>query len=134
MRKTMIFLTIVLLAGTAWAPPTRVISRQEFLLALRLQESGDATNPPDGDDGRAIGPYQIHREYFEDAAVPNLAYEDCRLQGIGEIVIGAYMRRYCPEAWERGDWETVARIHNGGPRGAQKSSTLKYWRDVRPLL
>ncbi len=38
--------------------------RQEILDAIRFVESSDRPNPPDGDDGLAIGPYQIHEVYL----------------------------------------------------------------------
>jgi hypothetical protein len=39
-----------------------------------------------------------------------------------------------PEALASGDLEVLARIHNGGPRGAQSPATLDYWRRVRADL
>jgi hypothetical protein len=43
------------------------------------------------------------------------------------------LKRYAPEAWERGDVEALARIHNGGPRGHQKAATLAYARKLHGL-
>ena len=43
----------------------------------------------------------------------------------------AYWKRYCPKAFEAGDWETLARVHNGGPKGHTKKATLKYWEKVK---
>ncbi len=43
----------------------------------------------------------------------------------------AYWRRYCPAALDAGDWETLARVHNGGPRGAEKQATEAYAAKVR---
>src|SRR5690606_22841719 len=37
---------------------------EEILYGIRQVESGGRENPPDGDDGLAIGPYQIHRAYW----------------------------------------------------------------------
>src|SRR5690606_21438428 len=95
--------------------------RARLLDAIRMVESSDRPDPPDGDGGLAIGPYQIHRVYWLDAveAEPSLGgrYEDCRRRGYAERVIAAYMRRYVPEAWEAADAEVVARTHNGGPQG-----------------
>jgi hypothetical protein len=44
------------------------------------------------------------------------------------------MRLHVPDAWARGDGETIARVHNGGPRGAGKNATLGYWQRVRARL
>lgn len=108
--------------------------RAQILDAIRQVESSGRSNPPDGDQGRAIGPYQIHEVYWQDAHAfdPSLGgrYADCRSRAYAERVIDAYMRRYAAEAWLAGDAETVARIHNGGPEGARKAGTLGYWNKV----
>ena len=112
--------------------------RRMILDAIRTVERGGDPDPPAGDGGRALGPYQIHREYWADAVAfePGLggSYEDVRRVAYAERVIDAYMRRHAPDAWSAGDAETIARIHNGGPRGAERASTLGYWRKVKSLL
>lgn len=110
-------------------------TRAELLDAIRFVESSGRADVPDGDNGLAIGPYQIHRVYWQDAVAfrPELggSYEDCRGRGYAERVLAAYMTKWVPDAWEHNDAEVVARTHNGGPQGAQKRETLDYWRRVR---
>ena len=110
----------------------------EILAAIRWVESRDREDVTDGDGGLAIGPYQIHEVYWRDAvrSEPSLGgtYQDCRRRAYAEKVIAAYMRLHVPDAWERGDGETIARVHNGGPRGADKQTTLGYWQKVRARL
>lgn len=112
--------------------------RRQILDAIRFVESGDRDDAADGDDGKAIGPYQIHRVYWEDAlrAQPSLGgdYQDCRSRAYAERVIAAYMQRWVPEAWHDGDAEILARVHNGGPTGPDKQATLRYWERVRARL
>ncbi|MAD33277.1 MAG: hypothetical protein CMJ88_05920 [Planctomycetes bacterium] len=114
--------------------------RREILDALRWVESGDLPDAqvPDGDDGLAIGPYQIHRVYWRDAIdfddELDGAYRDCRKASYAERVIHAYMRRHAPNAWARGDAERIARTHNGGPEGHRKRATDDYWRRVQARL
>ena len=127
---------LVLVALGTW--PTRPASgwtRRELLDAIRRVESGDRDDVPDGDDGLAIGPYQIHRVYWQDAVAfrPELdgSYQDCRRRAYAEAVIEAYMQKWVPDAWIRVDAEVVARTHNGGPLGAQRDSTLRYWQKVQ---
>ena len=132
------------LVATAWilsmvgAPRRSVWSHAEILDAIRMVESGDRADPPDGDGGLAIGPYQIHRVYWQDAleAEPGLGgeYQDCRRRGYAEEVIAAYMRRHAPDAWRARDAQVIARVHNGGPTGPQKAATLRYWERVRVTL
>ncbi|MGC6488508.1 MAG: hypothetical protein ACON4Z_12755, partial [Planctomycetota bacterium] len=114
--------------------------RRTLLDAIRWVESRHAPDAsvPDGDDGLAIGPYQIHRVYWADAAAfdPTLGgtYQDCRRRAYAERVVDAYMRRYAADAWRDGDGERVARVHNGGPNGHRKRATDAYWRRVRARL
>jgi hypothetical protein len=46
----------------------------------------------------------------------------------------AYLHRYGKKALADKDYEKLARIHNGGPRGHTKSATVKYWRKVEKAL
>ena len=84
-----------------------------------------------GDDGKAIGPYQIHREYWQDAVEFDLTiggkYEDCMNKAYSEKIIRAYWERYAPK---KATLEQLARIHNGGPKGHTRNATLKYWKKI----
>jgi len=83
-----------------------------------------------GDGGRALGPLQIHRAYWLDSRVPG-RYEDCARLDYSRRVFRAYMARYAPRVR---DFETLARIHNGGPKGHKKPATKPYWRKVERNL
>jgi len=115
-------------------------SRRDILDAIRWVESRDVPDRevPDGDDGRAIGPYQIHQVYWLDAHSYDDRlggdYQDCRRRAYAERVIDAYMRRYAADAWRDGHGEHIARVHNGGPKGHEKRATDKYWKRVRARL
>lgn len=108
-----------------------------LLDAIRTVETGACTRPADavGDGGRSLGPYQIMRGYWADActADPSLArfpYETVRDAAYARRVIVAYWQRYAREALARGDLQTLARIHNGGPAGARNPRTAGYWAKV----
>lgn len=129
---------LLLLVGRPAEAGRRLWPRADILAAIRHVESSGREEPPDGDGGLAIGPYQIHYVYWLDARSGDAAlggdYQDCRRRAYAERVIDAYMRRYAPAAWRAGEAETVARIHNGGPRGHRRAATLVYWRKVRERL
>jgi hypothetical protein len=106
----------------------------KILNAIHQVESGGATaNVPNGDNGKAIGPFQIHKAYWMDAGIPG-QYTDCHDYAYSKRVVLAYMKRYCPEALASGDAETIARVHNGGPTGASRKTTLSYWAKVQKHL
>lgn len=115
------------------ATPPLVAGVGELLDAIRWVETSDMDNPPDGDGGRSIGPYQIQRAYWQDSGVPG-SYEDCRDAEYARRVVMAYWRRWVPEALENYDPEVLARTHNGGPRGATKAATEPYWERVKGRL
>ncbi len=108
----------------------------ELLDALRQVETGglkDEGRRATGDGGRAIGPYQIHRGYWQDAKLPG-CHDDCRDPGYARRVVLAYWKRYAPRALEALDVQTLARVHNGGPDGARQDCTLVFWRKVERAL
>jgi drug/metabolite transporter (DMT)-like permease len=131
-------LLLALLWATRGGGERRTWPRDRILAAIRFVESSDRDDVPDGDGGKAIGPYQIHEVYWQDAvrAEPALGgrYADCRQRAYAEDVVAAYMRKWVPDAWARGDAETIARVHNGGPGGAAKDATRGYWERVRARL
>jgi hypothetical protein len=139
LRRLLLGLTLVVTLFVAW--PASASGRHRAILdAILLVESGGRDDCPDGDGGKAIGPYQIHRVYWEDAVkhAPELGrgrdYQACRQRAYAEQVITAYMQKWVPEAWRRGDAEVIARTHNGGPQGARNHKTDGYWERVRRRL
>lgn len=123
----------LLLSLAATVPPPAGTDTRRILDAIQTVETGGESDPDNaiGDAGRALGAYQIHRSYWIDAterdpALRALGYQSVRDRATAERVVLAYLTRYAP------DWNlaTVARIHNGGPRGHRKSATVPYARRV----
>ena len=121
MKKTLLALLLALPAYSA--PPER------FWTALHYVETSGRLGPIKGDNGAALGPLQIHRVYFQDSGVKG-SYSQVADFAFARRVATAYLKRYAPKAWERGDVVTLARIHNGGPSGHRKAATLAYARKV----
>ena len=109
-------------------------THEQILHAIHMVETGGRTqNVRAGDGGRSIGPLQISRAYWRDAGMEG-RYEDCLDLGYARRVVAAFMQRWRPGAWARHDAEVIARLHNGGPRGMQKQSTIRYWLRVKRVL
>jgi hypothetical protein len=108
-----------------------------LLEAIRMVESVGNDNAV-GDGGKAFGPYQISWRHWRDAmrqggvywSYPYYAYSRSHAR---QAVLW-YWERFCPEALDRLDFETLARVHNGGPDGMGNRRTLGYWRRVREQL
>lgn len=109
-------------------------THRSLLDAIRKVESNDGKVMV-GDDGAAIGPYHIHKDYWLDAVRHNPSiggtYQDCMRKEYAELVVLAYWDRYASRDASN---ETLARIHNGGPCGAKRKATLRYWAKVRREL
>jgi hypothetical protein len=131
----MSLVTLVLTVACAPAPaPAPTLA--QVLDALQVVETGgerDGGRDALGDGGRSLGPLQISRAYWLDAGQPG-RYEDCRDASYARTVAIAYWERWCPEALMPIDAETLARVHNGGPRGMQKPATRAFWRKVSAVL
>lgn len=106
------------------------------LKAILWVESGGDPNAV-GDGGRALGPYQIHKGYWSDATRflgVSWPYSDARDPLKATMAVRAYTEHYAKHYRLPWTAETIARIHNGGPTGWRKRSTLGYWQKVRGLL
>jgi hypothetical protein len=142
MIRTM--LALLLLAAHAMPQALKVADldamrteHRAFLDALAQVESGGDDDAV-GDNGKAIGRMQIWEIYWTDAVAHAPAiggeYADCKGRAYAERIVMAYLHRYGKQALKDKDYEKLARIHNGGPRGHTKRATLKYWRKVEKAL
>lgn len=137
-------LSILLLASTLCAQAITLreldaarANLRPFLDALAQVESQEKDDAV-GDNGKAIGRMQIWEIYWKDAMAkcPKIggSYQDCKTKVYAERVVVAYLLRYAKSAVESKDWQTLARVHNGGPKGATKAATRKYWVKVRKQM
>ena len=123
------------------APP------ESFWKALHKVEASMRVGAIRGDKGAALGPYQIHRGYWKDSRVKG-NYSQCANLAYSRKVATAYFKHYSAKrverykeqkktvtnAWDVGDCKVLARMHNGGPKGYRKKSTLKYWRKIQEAM
>ncbi len=118
---------------------------ERLLAAIRHVESMGGKKRV-GDRGRSLGDYHIGRRYWNEAtrfAGARWDYDTyvwsrrhCRQ------VMMWYWQRWCPQPLQRvrggspraGDLSALARVHNGGPAGARKPATLRYWRRVQAAM
>ncbi len=106
---------------------------KRFLNALHQVETGGRLGPIKGDGGKALGPFQIHEVYWQDSRVTG-HYSQCADYDYAVKVVTAYLNRYGKDYIDKSDWEKLARIHNGGPKGHTKKATEAYWKKVQKQL
>lgn len=114
---------------------TYSIHAGDLVHAIHMVESSGRTGKNIiGDNGKAIGPLQIHKVCWIDALQYDKSikgsYQDCHDLKYAKRVFNAYIKRY-------GKGKTIeqkARIWNGGPKGYKKRATVKYWLKVKKHL
>ena len=110
----------------------------ELILAIMLVESNGNVDAV-GDNNTAHGCLQLTEAYIQDAAIH--AEEDWTVLDAYDKetsirIFTAYMHKYATKErlGRNVAAEDVARIHNGGPNGWFKASTLSYWGKVKAKL
>ena len=86
-----------------------------------------------GDNGRALGPLQIHRGVVLDVnriTGSHYRHQDMTNRVQARAVCEAYLKHYGKGATT----EQLARRWNGGPTGDRKSATEAYWAKVKKQL
>lgn len=111
---------------------------EKFFKAIHQTESSGRTGRIIGDSGKALGPLQIHRDYFKDAAQydKSLGSDYNRVTDLefSKKVVTAYLKRFVPKSVEAKDYQTLAKTHNGGPNGRNNPNTNQYWQKVKKHL
>jgi hypothetical protein len=103
-----------------------------LLDAIAQMESGNNPNAM-GDGGRASGLYQIHCAYWAAGTRflgVDWGYEQAADPAKAREVVKAYLLHYGQGC----SLLEMARIHNGGPNGHKKQSTLEYARRIARIL
>ena len=100
----------------------------------KVESSGRIDKNIIGDNGKAIGPLQIHYLNWRDATDFDKTiggqYLDCHSLKYSKTIFCAYLNKYAKNK----STEQKARIWNGGPKGAEKSSTKHYWNKIKKNL
>jgi hypothetical protein len=104
-----------------------------FFAALgKVESSGNAKAVNKKEN--ALGIYQIRPAYFQDSKVKG-NHSQVFDPIFARRVCEAYFKRYAPEAYAKGDFESLARLHNSGPSFAKrKSATDGYWQKIKKNL
>ena len=123
--KTMFALLFAISANAANLDPL-------FAALAKVESSGNskAVNKKE----TALGIYQIRPAYFKDANVKG-NHSQVFDPVFARRVCEAYFKKYEKKAFDNGDFETLARCHNGGCGWRKnKSATNGYWQKIKKNL
>lgn len=117
-------------------------SLDNFISAIGKVESNN--NPKAvGDNGKSLGIYQIQLAYFKDVKIYDkrikFDYQSLTNKNNSKKILIAYLNKWEPLAVKKGDWQTLAKAHNGGNNwrnktGQAKAKVQKYWLKVKNNL
>jgi|7_EtaG_2_1085326.scaffolds.fasta_scaffold17508_2 hypothetical protein len=126
----------LIIAAFSAAPTTSSPMSTLELAIWQVESSQCVSDCRAGDNGKAIGPLQIHFGCWSDVRRGNEQYEDCEGLDYSVEVFRRYMKRYATKKrlGHVATYEDIARIWNGGPNGYKKESTVKYWWRVRKTI
>lgn len=125
--------------GRDW--PTRNIANPQQTIAMNLNNlitalmivESSGNDMAIGDNGRALGPLQIHRGVVLDVnriTGSQYRHQDMTNRAAARAVCQAYLEHY----GKGKSLEQQARIWNGGPTGDRKQATVAYWRRVQKAI
>jgi hypothetical protein len=103
-----------------------------LITALIAVESG-GNDLAIGDNGRAVGPLQIHKAVVLDVnriTGSHYRHQDMTNRVQARAVCEAYLIHYGRGATT----EQLARRWNGGPTGDRKTATVAYWRRIQKVI
>lgn len=111
--------------------------KEDLLRAIAKVESSNKVYAI-GDNGKALGLYQLHKVYIEDVnrfSTKKYKHTDAFDAKISREIVRQYLTKYGKQyemkEKKKATYEVLARIHNGGPDGYKKTSTISYWKKVK---
>ena len=101
-----------------------------FVNAIHQVETSGHYGPIWGDNHKAFGPLQIHKQCWKDSKVAG-SWMDCQDYDYSVHVMNAYLSRFGAKYIETNDYQSLARIWNSGPTG---KANPDYWKKVKKVL
>jgi hypothetical protein len=133
-----LFLVVVITSIVTNLNATEQYTYSDFINAL-VQVESSGRDDVVGDNGKAVGCLQLWKLYVDDVnricklrkSKLIFKYNDRydRVKSVQMTTI--YLSHYVGNTK---DYEKMARVHNGGPNGHNKQSTLKYWIKVKKAM
>lgn len=104
----------------------------QAIALIFLVESNRGMDRQIGDEGKAVGPFQQHKQFVDDVnriSGKHFTYDDRNRFDQARQMAEIYLSHYCTpkRLGHRPTLQDYLRIYNGGPRGLTKSATWDYW-------
>lgn len=130
--KRLAIITVVSILALGFM--NRSYSDNQLIKAIHKVETNGRTGKILGDNGKALGPLQIHYSNWKDAVEFDNSiggkYSDCQDLDYSIKIFKAYTTKYANGQTA----EVKARVWNGGPIGHKRSATKEYWAKVKANL
>jgi len=129
-KRIAIFTSLLLCTVAGANTPSRLLD------AIEQVESGGKADAV-GDNGNAVGSFQIWKIYVDDVnrilGEDRYTYSDRLSPILSREMVKVYIRHYATEKRLKREptLQDMARIHNGGGNGYKKECTKKYWIKVK---
>lgn len=135
LKLALLVVIVLFLASTVFGANITPVPKPLLDEMNQVEASGKRANVTKGDNGAARGPFQIHFKYWHDACEYDSTiggtYADCEGYDYSVKIVTAYMNRFAKAHLVSGNYQAIARIHNGGPSGDKSKRTLDYWRKYK---
>ena len=112
-----------------------------ILLPLLAQVESGSNPDAIGDNGKAVGIYQLHKCVVDDVNEiysMEFKYSDRFKPQLAKVIAQLYLRywgiQYEKKTGKKVTLEVLARCFNGGPKGYKKESTVKYWNKIKKVM
>jgi len=106
----------------------------DYLISAIYQLESSSGQQTIGDNGKAVGPFQIHECMVDDVnrivGYKKFSYQDRYNYNKSLEMFNIYQRFYNPNK----NIEAAARMWNGGPTGMKKHTTKKYYKQIKNLM
>jgi len=117
--------------------------KELILSLLPILAQVESNNNPNavGDNGKALGLYQIHAGYWEDGCnflEVDWPYGWAKKPKYASQIVTAYLMYYGDlyekKTGKKATAEVLCRIHNSGPLGYKKKCSIPYWKKCKKAM
>jgi hypothetical protein len=125
------FIYAIVMVENPWLDPHRVGDRSLYYKAFGLLQ---ARKPYLDDVNRIVGPHMMMKMWGKARLTIVDMKDKTKAVWVTKVYLVYYGKEYESDTGKRVTPEIYARIHNGGPEGWRKWTTISYWHKVKQRM